>query len=442
MVIRDSAKKNIVICSAILAVIFFSCSFSDDGTAVPESSAGEDKSQFYSQSIQVDGIAYDWVNIDPIVTANSQTALTMKTAHDADFLYFCIEGKGMGANYDLLIDSDNDSSTGYIDANWSDGGSDFLVENGFLHGSTGPGWSWSALGSLDVADSANSDVVEIRIKKSALLNLNNIFKIGFRDINSAWTLVSTLPAWGAMISYDLNNGYDITNSSTIMKVLIPAYFEPGSDWLRMEQKAALMQNRIFAIANPNNGPSNQIISQYVDAINSLRNNGGRVIGYVHTLYGSRDIDLVKSDIDKWFAFYNIDGIFLDEQAGTSGKELYYQEIYNYIKSIKPSALVIGNPGDSTVETYLYYKGSRVTDVVCIYEKNKDFLQWSPPAWIYNYSSDNFCALTIGTDIGSWQSFADHAYSVNIGWIYHTDDLLPNPWDILSSYFENLCDYVK
>lgn len=231
-----------------------------------------------------------------------------------------------------------------------------------------------------------------------------------------------------------------------MKILVPAYFDPAKspgDWDRIIRKAAEMPDRIFAIANPGNGPGPAVDSNYTAAINDLRGNGGRVLGYVHTLYGSRNINDIKADIHNWYSFYNIDGIFLDEQAVNPGYEDYYLEIKNSIKTESPAALVFGNPGITPSETYLFYRGLRVFDVICIFESAAGYLEWDAPAWVFNYESNNFCILTYETPKIDRQVFTDHAAANNVEWIYHTDDALePNPWDVLSTYFEALCDYIK
>ncbi len=231
-----------------------------------------------------------------------------------------------------------------------------------------------------------------------------------------------------------------------MKVLVPAYFNPlrsPGDWNRIALKAAEMPDRIFAIVNPENGPGPGVDAGYTAAIDNLRSSGGRVLGYVYTLYGSRNIDDIKADIHSWYSFYDIDGIFLDEQAINPGYEDHYLEIRNSIKAKSPAALVVGNPGITPSETYLFNNGKRVMDVICIFENEKGYLEWEAPAWVFNHESDNFCVLTLETPVGDYRVFSEHAAANNAGWVCHTDDSLdPNPWDVLPSYFEAMCDYLK
>jgi hypothetical protein len=229
-----------------------------------------------------------------------------------------------------------------------------------------------------------------------------------------------------------------------MKVLVPAYFNPSSSnyWARLATQSAKMPGRLWTIADVDNGPGSKYDTTYAVVINNMHLNHGKVIGYVWTNYGAITLDKVKADIDAWYSFYNsIDGIFLDGQAYETGKEAYYIEIYNYIKQKNSSALVVSNPGVNTIVNYLVNNGVRVSDVVCIFESNEGFDTWTPSTWITSYTSDNFYVLPYNTTSSQWVSRLNRAASLNIGWIYLTDDTGNNPWDTLPSYFEDFCSYI-
>lgn len=178
----------------------------------------------------------------------------------------------------------------------------------------------------------------------------------------------------------------------------------------------------------------------------MHNKGGRILGYVYTSYGNRSQSDVQADIDRWFQWYGtnyIDGIFLDEQASVSGKESYYKSIYQYIQSKKSAALVVGNPGTNTIESYLVSSGQRVTDVVCVFETDSaQFSSWTPAAWYSKYSRENFYVLLYNCSTGSWTTRIDQVKNKNVGWVYITNDILDNPWDTLPPYFGDLCNYVR
>jgi len=244
---------------------------------------------------------------------------------------------------------------------------------------------------------------------------------------------------------DLSNTRSaLTTSSLNMKVLVPAYFDPSESnyWNRLEVQAAKMPDRLYAIANKANGPGPSYDTTYAVVINNMHLNHGKVIGYVWTNYGTVPLATAKADIDRWFSFYSsLDGIFFDGQANSTGKETYYLTLYNYVKQKNTSALIVSNPGTNTLNTYLIYNGARVSDVICVFESNTGFDTWTPASWCKNYSADNFYVLPYNTASKIYPSRLNKAVSLNVGWIYLTDDTGGNPWDTLPSYFEDMCNYI-
>jgi hypothetical protein len=235
-----------------------------------------------------------------------------------------------------------------------------------------------------------------------------------------------------------------SGDSLKMKVLVPAYFDPSGSgyWDRLTLQAAKMPGCLYAIANPDNGPGSSYDATYNAAINKMHANGGRVIGYVYTNYGAIPLSTAKSDIDKWYSYYpTMDGVFLDCQDNVAGKENYYSQLYAYIKQKDSSSLVVANPGTNTIENYLVYSGKRVSDVVCIFETSPGFDSWTPAPWCSKYSRDNFYVIPYNISSTQYFNTVNRAASLNIGWIFCTSDNLPNPYDTLPPYFENLCNYI-
>ncbi len=229
-----------------------------------------------------------------------------------------------------------------------------------------------------------------------------------------------------------------------MKVMVPAYFDPGASnyWQRLCTQAAKMPGRLYAIANPNSGPGSSRESAYTTVITTMQSNGGKIIGYVWTNYGAVSISTVKSQIDQWYSYYpSINGIFLDCQDNVTGQEPYYLQLYSYIKQKDSSAIVVGNPGTNTIESYLVDGGQRVTDVVCIFEVNSGFDSWIPSSWTSKYDRSNFYVIPYNMSSGEWLAAVNRAASLNVGWIYCTDATLPNPYNTLPSYFEEMCNYL-
>ena len=231
-------------------------------------------------------------------------------------------------------------------------------------------------------------------------------------------------------------------ADTTMEIVVPAYFYPsaGSDW--DDLNTAATQVPITAIMNPGNGPGNSQDNNYVSAVNDLRNVGGKVIGYVHSSYGSRPINDVLNDIDDYAQWYNIDGIFIDEMANTSVPTTldYYEDIYQHVKSVNSNWELMGNPGINTQEVYLTRP---VADRLMVFEsQGVNYPGHLPSAWNFNYDPSSFVNL-VHTESSSseMESHIDTAVTRNVAGIYITDDVLGNPWDRLPTYWQQEVDKV-
>ncbi len=190
----------------------------------------------------------------------------------------------------------------------------------------------------------------------------------------------------------------------------------------------------IAVANPTSGPGTAAQTAYTDEITTQHNAGRKVIGYVATGYGNRAIADVKADIDKWYSFYPaIDGIFLDEQANTASLVAHYADLYNYIKGKQAAAIAVGNPGQSTIEEY-----TSTADIIMTFENTgANHATHVNPSWMANYSKYRFWdAVHAVASVADMQTVVTKVKSAerNVGWTYVTDDILPNPWDVLASYW--------
>jgi hypothetical protein len=225
-------------------------------------------------------------------------------------------------------------------------------------------------------------------------------------------------------------------------ILVPAYFSPttGGYWSALNHAADRVP--LTAIMNPYNGPSTSVNSNYTMAVNALRSAGGRVIGYVYSSYTTRPLTDVKADIDRYHAFYTIDGFFVDEMTNDSnaGHLAYYEELYQYIKSKRSSYSVVGNPGINTAASYL----TRPTvDGLVTFESNTGYPQYAPDPWTQTQPATDFSHLCY--DVPAADTMTNYVRLVlarNAGYIYVTDDRLSNPWDTLPSYWLAEVDLVE
>jgi len=240
-------------------------------------------------------------------------------------------------------------------------------------------------------------------------------------VAGALALLLLIPAMGTSMQ--------AADAATAAGIMVPLYTYPGGTWDTVaETKLDHPDVPIVAIVNPASGPGGSKDSNYVSGIAELKNAGVIVIGYVSTAYTARSLSAVKGDIDKWDSWYDVDGIFFDEQTNWAGKESYYTDAGDYAES-KGLGFTVGNPGANSIPSYL-----STVDVVLIYESpdlpNLD----NYDSWM---SSDNDQLGMIPFGVSSIPEGWIADATAMIGWVYVTSDNLPNPWDSLPSYFGDM-----
>lgn len=242
-----------------------------------------------------------------------------------------------------------------------------------------------------------------------------------------------------------------TAQHTPMQVLVPAYFNPSPGWDDITRGAkAYPDVKITAILNPENGNFTQANSQFTDAINAFRAQGGRVVGYVATGYGSRSMGAVKANVDNYLRLYpGVSGFFLDEMAAKSDQLAFYREIYEYIKGKSADLQIIGNPGTFPDGAY-----AGITDALVTFEGlETDYRQINPQpqsTWVYDRPTTAqamlvhnapTCAVMQNTlktaDLP--RTHTGLAYVTSLEYDPRTD--VGNPWAALPSYWTQLLGSV-
>jgi len=227
--------------------------------------------------------------------------------------------------------------------------------------------------------------------------------------------------------------YTIVDSAS--GVIIPLYLEDSSAYSRIIQaRATYSKVPIIVIINPDSGPGVVKDNQYSGWISQLQSSGAIVVGYVYTGYGSRNINVVKGDIDKYKQFYpSLNGIFYDEMNNQQGSESYYQSLLTYSSS-KGFSFSVGNPGTHTISSYI-----NLMDVTLIYE-DAGLPTLSQYQSYSSYANSKLGMIPLNVPVYSEQ-WVNDATGI-IGWVYVTNDKLDNPWDTLSSHFEKLIETLN
>ncbi len=232
-----------------------------------------------------------------------------------------------------------------------------------------------------------------------------------------------------------------------MGVLVPAYFYPGTGgpggtgdgWSAMAAAAGTIP--VTAIFNPDSGPvPGPPDPNYVNAMTNLEAAGGKVVAYVYTNYTNIPLATVESEITTYISQYGslINGFFIDAMTtGTSSSDLaYYHALYAYIKGLKSTDQVIGNPGTSTNPAYLT-PGTQAADTLVTYESKAALYQGTPPpSWVTGYSPSHFANI-LYDETSSQAMMADVTLAAqrNVGYVYVSDQTLPNPYGQLPSYWD-------
>jgi hypothetical protein len=238
----------------------------------------------------------------------------------------------------------------------------------------------------------------------------------------------------------------ILPSCADLGVLIPLYSYPNWDdpdsYLWDEVASAASRVPVTAIINPHNGPEGCLPnSDYIQGITDLRAGGVEILGYVYTSYAARDSGTVKAEVDLYDQCFGIDGIFFDEASSSADELAYYSDLYTYVKSKPNLNKVILNPGIHTDEGYF---STPATDTAVIFEsQSSDWSSYNPDAYLSSYPPNRTAMLAYDTpDANTACAHIDLARQRGIGNVYITDDVLPNPWDSLPTFWASEIECIE
>jgi Spherulation-specific family 4 len=242
-----------------------------------------------------------------------------------------------------------------------------------------------------------------------------------------------------------------------LQILLPLYIYPNwyakNNYVWKQVLVAAKKVQIVAIINPNNGPDNAPPNvDYQQGIKDLRQARVKVIGYVPTNYANRDLQAVKTDIDLYLKYFNVDGIFIDEAANKQDKLDYYHQIYRYLKSRSPSDrdrsiayTLILNPGTDVAEEFTIQP---VADAIVTFENYQSvWIKYRPPIYRQKHSTQKFAALIHTTaNHKLMKSTLDRVVKYKFSYVYITNDRPDtgdlNPWNTLPEYWQAQVNYIQ
>lgn len=211
-----------------------------------------------------------------------------------------------------------------------------------------------------------------------------------------------------------------------------SYFRTLAMW-----DAIIAAKVALAMINPGSGPGPAPDSLYVGMVPKCRAAGVPVYGYVHTKYGLRPAGEVKADVLNHKAWYGIDGIFVDTTSVDRAYLPYYADLCAFIHA--QGLKVCLNPGSSGPEEH-----AQMADYVMVAENYwVNYRVQARPAWESKPAYAGKLWHVIHTcPAVEMQAAVTMAKQKHAGLVYVTDDLMPNPYNVLPTYFATLDAAVR
>ncbi len=228
----------------------------------------------------------------------------------------------------------------------------------------------------------------------------------------------------------------ITLDNNNLKLLIPMYVYPKNnsiDWQDLlDFKSVNPNSDITIIINPENGDFNTTDENYIQAIKNAKAQGIRLIGYVYTQYGTRDISETEANIDAWrdlYKQYGVSGIFFDESSDKQEDVDYYKNISAYARG-EGLPFIVLNAGTITDSSYFE---DDIADVIVDFEGDyesftKDTLQWNKAN-----SNTALCSIVYEVNNDSFFNAIEKLKYTKQQYIYLTSNKHEYAWNSLSKY---------
>lgn len=218
---------------------------------------------------------------------------------------------------------------------------------------------------------------------------------------------------------------------------IPSYFTPGPFWATLGEASPRVG---VAIINPSSGPGTALDVDYLTTVQQSQARAIRILGYVATDHGNRDAGEIRREIDAYYAWYQVDGIFFDQATTDCGFMSYYADLHSYVKAKANKALIVLNPGIMTNECFM-----TAADIVITFENTYQtyVTEYHEATWVRKYRADRIWHLVYDAPTPTeMQNAVRLSKQRRTGWIYVTSGTMPNPWNALPSYWNEELSAVQ
>ena len=215
-----------------------------------------------------------------------------------------------------------------------------------------------------------------------------------------------------------------------VKMAVPAYFDPPSpEWQRLIAGAPAVGMIVF---NPESGPGTAADPAYTQVIAQAQAAGIVMVGYVATSYGARPEADVIADINRYYDFYTLSGIYFAEgpmDSDCTAMEPMYHRMADAVRARDAQAYLA--VGTRFCPTYITFFDMMVQFARDWPEYQTDY---APPSWMPANSPQRFVHFVHSVPPGDASAALSRAVANGAGWVFITDQSDPNPWSVLPSYF--------
>src|SRR5581483_2277753 len=245
------------------------------------------------------------------------------------------------------------------------------------------------------------------------------------------------------------------------RLLVPAYANPccaggPALWSAVNAFATAHPQEVAVVFNPASGPgASPVDANYVDAsghgpLVDLLATGAPVYGYVATTNAAKPLATAEAEValyydpNYWRGFpIRVQGIFFDEMSNDLANVPYYRALRDAVRQHDAMAYIVGNPGvgdtinPSSQTLYTDADFGTVFDAVLVFEDTDSAFAsgYVAPPW-QNVSGAAALAMVVHTtpDALHMREAMSRAFTRNASWLYVTDAVEPNPYDVLPQFW--------
>lgn len=258
-------------------------------------------------------------------------------------------------------------------------------------------------------------------------------------VGSLALLLGVLAAPAAEVALSRGAPPAAAQTAICPEIVVPAYFDTDHEWQELADAAETGDVGIVVL-NVQSGPGKRRSETFARRVQAVQGSGGKVLGYVPTDLAGRPAKQVKRDIRRYWLWYGVDGIYLDEVMATKRNLGYYRNLSRAIRKGSDgrgaNAFVMLNPGFTPPRSYM-----AITDVVENYEYfHNRYAGQEFPAWVSEFSPDRFAHVVHDVpNTAALLATLAEARLNNAGYVFITDRNNPREYKALPTFWDTKID---